>query len=85
MPHGHSVREAINEREVHVALADTTKGYGGVVRFARRLGVSRQYVNNMLYAGTRISVQVAAALGFELRWVRRNPPQPNAPSKPKSN
>ena len=85
MPHGYSVREATNENEVHAALCQATEGYGGVVKFARRLGVSRQYVNNMLYAGARISVQVAAALGFELRWVRRNPPQPNAPNKPKSN
>lgn len=70
MPHSYSVREAVNEAEIHQALANATKGYGGVVRFARRLGVSRQYVNNMLHAGARVSVEVARRLGWELRWVK---------------
>jgi len=65
------VREAVNENEVFQALAAATRGYGGVVRFARRLGVSRNYINNMLYAGTRVSTAVAQSLGWELRWVRR--------------
>jgi hypothetical protein len=72
MPHGYSVREATNENEVHAALCRATEGYGGVVRFARRLGVSRQYIHNMLYGGARISVEVARKLGFELRWVRKD-------------
>ena len=68
----HSVREAVNEHEIHSALIAATAGYGNVIRFAKRLGLSRQYVNNMLYAGTRVSTQVAAALGYELRWVKKN-------------
>ena len=71
MPHGYSVREAVNESEVHQALAAATRGYGGVVRFARRLGVSRDYINNMLYAGTRVSTAVGDRLGWELRWVKK--------------
>jgi hypothetical protein len=70
MPHSYSVREAVNEAEIHQALTAATKGYGGVIKFARRLGVSRQYVNNMLHAGARISTAVASRLGWELRWVR---------------
>ena len=71
MPHGYSVREAVNESEVYQALAAATRGYGGVVRFARRLGVSRNYINNMLYAGTRVSTAVGDRLGWELRWVKK--------------
>ena len=71
MPRSNSVREAQNESEVHKALCAATAGYGGVVGFARRMGVSRVYINNMLYAGTRISVEVARRLGYELRWVRK--------------
>jgi hypothetical protein len=70
MPRSHSVREAVNEAEIYQALTEATRGYGGVTRFARRLGVSRQYINNMLYAGARISTAVGAKLGWELRWVR---------------
>lgn len=70
MPHSYSVREAVNEAEIHQALTAATKGYGGVTRFAHRAGVTRQYVNNMLYAGARVSVAVARALGWELRWVK---------------
>ena len=71
MPRSHSVREAVNEQEVHDALSATTRGYGGVVRFARRVGVSREYIHGMLDGGRRVSVEVAGWLGFELRWVRK--------------
>jgi hypothetical protein len=70
MPHGYSVREAVNEGEVHTALCAATKGYGGVVRFARRVGFTHEYVQGMLYGGQRMSAKVARALGYELRWVR---------------
>jgi hypothetical protein len=70
MPHGYSVREAVNEQEVYLALARATAGYGNSGRFARRVGLTRQYVQGMLYQGNRISTKVARALGFELRWVR---------------
>lgn len=71
-PHSYSVREAVNEHEVQAALLDATKGYGGVVRFAKRVGFSRHYVQMMLYSGGRISTRVAAALGWELKWVRKD-------------
>lgn len=72
MPRGpYSVREAVNEHEVQAALLDATKGYGGVVRFAKRVGFSRHYVQTMLYGGGRISTRVASALGFQLMWVRK--------------
>ena len=67
----YAVREAVNEHEVQAALLDATKGYGGVVRFAKRVGFSRHYVQMMLYSGGRISTRVAGALGWELRWVRK--------------
>jgi len=71
MPHSHSVREAINEQEVHAVLAAATRGYGGVVRFARRVGISSKYVHGMLDGNRRVSVEVASKLGFDLRWVKR--------------
>ena len=70
-PQSYSVREAVNEHEVQAALLNATKGYGGVVRFAKRVGFSREYVQGMLYGGGRISTRVASALGFQLMWVRR--------------
>lgn len=68
----YSVREAINEHEIQAALIRATKGYGGVVKFASRVGFSRSYVQRMLYGGERMSVKVAGALGYELRWVKRD-------------
>jgi len=70
MPHGYSVREAVNESEVHQALCLATKGYGGLVRFVRRFGLCYKYVQGMLYGDRRMSVEVAGKLGYELRWVR---------------
>ena len=70
MPHGYSVREAVNEGEVHSALCRATAGYGGVVEFARRVGFTREYVQGMLYGPQRMSTKVAKALGYELRWVK---------------
>jgi hypothetical protein len=67
----YSVREAVNEHEVQAALIRATKGYGGVVRFASRVGFSRRYVQSMLYGAERMSIKVAGALGYELRWVKR--------------
>jgi len=71
MPHGNSVRQALNEDEVHSALCAATHGYGNTVRFARRIGVSREYIRGMIYGGRRISVEVAGLLGYELRWVKK--------------
>ncbi len=71
MPRGYSVREATNEHEVYSALAAATKGYGRLTRFASHVGITRQYIEGMLYGTRRISVEVAGYLGFELRWVRK--------------
>ena len=71
MPRSYSVREAVNEQEVYSALMAATRGYGGVARFARRAGIARKSVQGMLYGGCRISVKVAGALRFELRWTRK--------------
>jgi hypothetical protein len=71
MPSSNSVRQASNEQEVYLALAAATKGYGGVVRFARRIGITREYVHGMLARNRRVSAEVAAWLGYELRWVKR--------------
>lgn len=71
MPHGYSIREAVNEQEVYSALAHATKGYGGVVRFADRIGVHRNYIHGMLNGNRRVSAAVAQALGYEIRWVRK--------------
>ncbi len=71
MPRSHSVREAVNEHEVHTALRSATTGYGGVVRFARKIGVSREYLHGMLDGNRRVSAEVAGHLGFELRWVKK--------------
>ena len=72
MPHprSHSVREAVNESEIHAALAAATKGYGGVIRFARRTRLTYEYVQMMLYGSRRVSVEVARHLGYHLRWVK---------------
>jgi len=71
MSPGYSTREAVNEHEVYSALVEQTKGYSGVVRFARRVGFTREYVQRMLYGGNRVSARVAGVLGWELRWVRK--------------
>lgn len=71
MPRGYSVREAVNESELHLALHAVVKGYGNLNRFARKVGVTRQYIEGMLYGNRRVSVDVARHLGYELRWVRK--------------
>ena len=71
MAPSYSVRQAVNESEVYRALCAATKGYGGVVKFARRAGVSREYIHGMLDGNRRVSVEAARWLGFELRWVRK--------------
>ena len=71
MPHSYSVREAVNEGELYTALVHATKGYGGVVRFARKAGVSRNYIQGMTIGNRRISAEVAARLGYELRWTKK--------------
>jgi len=70
MPHGYSVREATNEQEVYSALVVATTGYGNLVKFARRAGLSPEHVHGMMFGQQRVSVRVGRALGFELRWVR---------------
>ena len=70
-PGSYSVREAVNENEVQAALIRATKGYGGVVKFARQTGFTREYVGRMLYGGERMNAKVADALGYELKWVKR--------------
>ena len=69
--HSYSVRQAVNEDEVYSALAAATKGYGGVVRFARKAGLARPYVAGMLSGNRRVSAEVAGHLGFDLKWVKR--------------
>lgn len=68
----YSTRQAANEHQVYRALIEATRGYGGVVRFARRSGVSREYVHRMLDGKQRVSAEVASALGWELKWVRKS-------------
>lgn len=72
MPRSHSVREAINENVLYAALRAATQGYGGVVRFARKVGISREYVHGMQAGNRRVSAEVAGKLGYELRWMRKN-------------
>ena len=67
----YSTRQAVNEQEVYSALCAATKGYGGVVRFAKNIGVSRGHVHGMLGVSRRVSAEVADRLGFELRWARK--------------
>jgi hypothetical protein len=70
--HGYSTRQAVNEQEVYSALVAATKGYGGVVRFAGKVGVRREYVHQMISGSRRVSVEAARWLGWELRWVRKD-------------
>ena len=70
MAHGYSVRQAVNEQEVYSALCAATKGYGGVIRFALRVGISRKYIHGMLSGSSRISAEVAGKLGYKLMWMR---------------
>lgn len=72
MPHSHSVREAVNEQEVQLALHAATRGHGRLIQFVDRFGLCYKYVQGMLYGNRRVSAEVAGRLGFELRWVRRN-------------
>jgi hypothetical protein len=71
MPHGYSVRQASNEQEVYQALVAATKGYGKVIRFAKQVGVDRNYIHGMIAGNRRVSVEVARWLGYELRWVKK--------------
>jgi len=74
MPHSrpHATRQAQNEDELYSALVQATKGYGGLVRFARRTGLDYKYLQMMLSGGRRVSAEVGAWLGWELRWVRKD-------------
>ena len=72
MPHGYSTRQAVNESELYSALVHATKGYGGVIRFARNIGVDRAYIHGMIAGNRRVSNDVAQWLGYELRWMRKD-------------
>lgn len=74
MPRGPSVREAVNEGEVKQALKQATAGYGNSQPFCDRLGLAREYVQGMVHGNRRVSVRVAEALGYELRWIKRTAP-----------
>lgn len=67
----HHVREAVNECEVKAALREITRGYGAMKLFAEQHGLNPDCIVNMVCNTTRISVPVAAALGYELRWVKK--------------
>jgi hypothetical protein len=67
----HSTRQAQNEDELYSALVQATKGYGGLIRFARQTGIEYKYLQMMLSGGRRVSAEVAAWLGWELRWVKK--------------
>jgi len=67
----HSTRQAQNEDELYSALVRATKGYGGLVRFARQTGIEYKYLQMMLSRSSRVSAEVAAWLGWELRWVKK--------------
>ena len=75
MPHGYSVREATNENEVYSDLVAATRGHRGAARFARRVGLTPEYIHGMLDGNRRVSAQVAKSLGWELRWVKPKRPQ----------
>lgn len=76
MPRGHSVREAVNEREIYDALVAATYKHGAVVAFAHYTGIGREYLHRMLDGKQRVSAEVARRLGFELRWVRKEQAKP---------
>jgi len=63
----------VNDSEVLVELDRRASGYGNGVKLARELGMKPTHLHSMKSGYVRVSQKVAGALGFELRWVRKQP------------
>jgi hypothetical protein len=61
----------VNDNEVLAELDRRTRGYGAGVRLAGDLGLDVHWLHNIKSGNQPMSPRVAAALGWELRWVRK--------------
>ena len=61
----------VNDNEVLAELDRRTRGYGAGVRLARDLGLDVRRLHTIKSGNQPMSPRVAAALGWELRWVRK--------------
>ena len=63
---------AVNDEELLKALDERTKGHGNTRAFAEKAGYDPSHISSIKSGCQRVSMKVATALGFELRWVRVN-------------
>lgn len=61
----------VNDDEILIELDRRTKGRGNGERTARELGVESSHLREIKSGRRPPTQQVAAGLGFELRWVKR--------------
>ena len=67
-----------NDEEVLIALDRQTRGRGNGVKTADAVGMDPSHLRAVKSGRERISVKIAAFLGYELRWV----PLPTRDSSP---
>jgi hypothetical protein len=65
-------RRPINDSEVLHDLDRRMSGYGNGVRLAESLDMDPAHLRSIRSGYRTPSIKVAAALGYELRWVKRN-------------
>jgi hypothetical protein len=61
----------INDEEVRVDIDRRCQGYGNGQRTANELGLNPSHLREIKSGGRAVSRKIAAALGWELRWVKR--------------
>ena len=64
----------VNDEEVLADLDRRAQGYGAGARLARDLGVAPSHLREMKSGRRPPSRKIAAGLGWELRWVRKQSP-----------
>jgi hypothetical protein len=60
-----------NEEEVLRALDAEMSGRGNGIKAAERLDIEYRYLRSIRAGSRRMNQDLAAKLGFELRWVRK--------------
>ena len=68
---GMKTSRPVNDNEVLAELDRRTRGYGAGVRLAKELGLDVRRLHSIKSGNRTVGPRVAAALGWELRWVKK--------------
>ena len=74
MPRTSHPRRPVNDELVLRELDRRMRGYGNGIKTATDLDTDYSHLRSMRAGNERITMKVARALGFELRWVKTATP-----------